>query len=138
MVLKYFQFISIFYPWFWRTYFPVIFSNSNLYQKFYHYFPNNYTSYFSISIVCNYYSVYFNSLPWVYIYFFHFQDWFSLIFFSIFYFINFHHYFINFYFLYLSIFISLLFVILLVLPLYDLYYNIYFFINFNYLILSYL
>ena len=45
----------------------------------------------------------------------------------IFYFINFHHYFINFYFLYLSIFISLLFVILLVLPLHDLYYNIYFY-----------
>ena len=33
------------------------------------------------ALVCNHGSAYFSSLPWMFIYFFHFQDWFSSVFF---------------------------------------------------------
>ena len=42
-------------------------------------------------LVCNRCSAYFSSLPWVFIYFFHFQDWCSSVFSSVLCLINFHH-----------------------------------------------
>ena len=57
-------------------------------------------------LVCNRCSAYFSSLPWVFIYFFHFQDWCSSVFSSVLCLINFHHcVFVFFHFLCSSIFI---------------------------------
>ena len=42
-------------------------------------------------LVCNRCSAYFSSSPWVFIYFFHSQDWFSSVFSSVLCLINFHH-----------------------------------------------
>ena len=56
-------------------------------------------------LVCNRCSAYFSSLPWVFIYFFHFQDWCSSVFSSVLCLINFHHCVFVFHFLCSSIFI---------------------------------
>ena len=58
---------------------------------FYHCFQATAQPISAFPLVCNRCSAYFSSSPWVFIYFFHSQDWFSSVFSSVLCLINFHH-----------------------------------------------
>ena len=116
LVLIYVQRISAFYLWLSASvqtiswFYHWFLSNSNLCQYSATVFQATAQPISDISafpLVCHHCSAYFSTLPWVFIYFFHSQDWFSSVFFSsVLCLINFHHCVIVFsFFLYSAMFI---------------------------------
>ena len=87
LVLIYVQPISAFYLWLSASvqtiswFYHSFLSNSNLCQYSATVFQATAQPISAFPLVCNHCSAYFSTLPWVFIYFFHSQDWFSSVFF---------------------------------------------------------
>ena len=87
LVLIYVQPISAFYLWLSASvqtiswFYHWFLSNSNLCQYSATVFQATAQPISAFPLVCNHCSAYFSTLPWVFIYFFHSQDWFSSVFF---------------------------------------------------------